>query len=133
MMIRIGLIAIGALYVLNGLRMLATPEAWYESVPGVSHTGPFNEHFVRDIAFAYLASGAATWAAVRDGAHRAVSAAAGATWPALHAAFHVTGWFAHGLPADAVGLALEIGGVLIPAVLGAWIAGHLLTTARGIA
>ncbi len=33
----------------NGLFMLVAPSAWYQFVPGVTHTGPFNQHFIRDI------------------------------------------------------------------------------------
>ena len=41
---------------LNGLVMLAVPEHWYLSVPGVTLTGPFNEHFVRDTGLGFLAA-----------------------------------------------------------------------------
>ncbi|HYV89857.1 MAG TPA: hypothetical protein VFA91_14865 [Candidatus Polarisedimenticolia bacterium] len=30
----------------NGLAMLLAGPRWYESVPGVTETGPFNPHFV---------------------------------------------------------------------------------------
>ena len=33
----------------NGLFMLLAPSTWYHFVPGVTHTGPFNQHFIRDI------------------------------------------------------------------------------------
>ena len=49
---------LGVLNFGNGLVMLATPHRWYEQVPGVAATGPFNHHFVIDIALAYCASGA---------------------------------------------------------------------------
>ena len=35
------------------------PHAWYERTPGVAMMGPFNLHFIRDVALAYLASAAA--------------------------------------------------------------------------
>ncbi len=38
----------------NALIQLALPLAWYDAVPGVPLTGPFNPHFVRDIGMAYL-------------------------------------------------------------------------------
>jgi hypothetical protein len=41
---------------LNGLDMLAGPQAWYQAIPGVAETGPFNAHFVRDVGCAYLAA-----------------------------------------------------------------------------
>jgi hypothetical protein len=34
--------------------MLASPEGWYLAVPGVTTTGPFNQHFVRDIGLIFL-------------------------------------------------------------------------------
>ncbi|HEY0437704.1 MAG TPA: hypothetical protein VGC92_13770, partial [Phenylobacterium sp.] len=43
----------------NGLAMLFAGLWWYGVVPGVTATGPFNPHFVRDIGAAYLVSGTA--------------------------------------------------------------------------
>ncbi len=50
-----GLIAVAL--AANGLYMLLAPQDWYQSIPSVPHTGPFNAHFVRDIGCAYLACG----------------------------------------------------------------------------
>ena len=33
----------------NGLFMLVAPAVWYDAVPGVTDTGFFNQHFIRDI------------------------------------------------------------------------------------
>ena len=41
----------------NGVMMLLAPLPWYDAVPGVVATGPFNPHFVRDIGAAYLVAG----------------------------------------------------------------------------
>jgi hypothetical protein len=39
----------------NGAWMLLFPLSWYTEFPaGVSHTGPFNPHFVRDLGVVYL-------------------------------------------------------------------------------
>jgi uncharacterized protein YjeT (DUF2065 family) len=43
----------------NGLFMLVAPLAWYELVPGVSATGFFNQHFIRDIGIIQLFLGVA--------------------------------------------------------------------------
>ena len=43
----------------NGLAMLTAGPLWYETVPGVSETGPFNPHFVQDIGVAFLVAGLA--------------------------------------------------------------------------
>lgn len=39
----------------NSIWMLVSPWSWYEKFPaGISHTGPFNAHFVRDLGVVYL-------------------------------------------------------------------------------
>lgn len=38
----------------NGLLMLRDPLWWYGAVPTVPLTGPFNQHFVRDIGLIYV-------------------------------------------------------------------------------
>ena len=73
----------------NGLGMLFAGLWWYGVVPGVTATGPYNPHFVRDIGAAYLVAGASLAAfAVRPReAWPAVVAAA--AFLTLHAAIHV--------------------------------------------
>jgi hypothetical protein len=73
----------------NGLFMLFAGPGWYDAVPGVTATGPFNPHFVRDIGAAYLvAAGGLAWFGwrPREGWPALVAAAAFLT---LHAAIHV--------------------------------------------
>jgi len=73
----------------NGAFMLAASAAWYEAVPGVPMTGPFNGHFIKDIGAIYLVCGLALgWFAWRppQGWPALVAAAA---WLVLHAAVHV--------------------------------------------
>ncbi len=65
-MTRILLLLIGAFYFVNGLVMLAVPENWYQVTPGVSMTGPYNWHFIIDIALIYMISGAAAMWGVRS-------------------------------------------------------------------
>ena len=43
----------------NGIFMLVAPENWYFAVPGVTSTGPFNQHFLRDIGLIFLFLGGA--------------------------------------------------------------------------
>ena len=38
----------------NGLFMLVAPLVWYDFVPGVTDTGFFNQHFIRDIEIIQL-------------------------------------------------------------------------------
>ena len=79
----------GLLFTANGLAMLAVPLTWYDAVPGVPATGPFNSHFIRDIGAIYLTCGLASgWFAWRPPqGWPALSAAA--AWLTLHAAVHV--------------------------------------------
>ncbi len=55
---RRSLAALTALFnVTNGLWMLLAGQNWYATMPGVTHTGPFNPHFVQDIGAAFLVAG----------------------------------------------------------------------------
>jgi hypothetical protein len=73
----------------NGLAMLFAGLWWYGVVPGVTATGPFNPHFVRDIGAEYLVVGVslAVFAWRPRAAWPAVCAAA--AFLTLHAAIHV--------------------------------------------
>lgn len=49
----------------NGLFMVIAPETWYRELPAaVPDFGPYNPHFVRDIACVFLLLGAASITAV---------------------------------------------------------------------
>lgn len=113
--------AVALVYLGNGALMLTDPAGWYARVPGVTETGPMNPHFIRDIGFAFVLSGAAFVAALAAGnarpRERARWAALGTAWPALHAAFHLVEWGTHGLPrADA--LLAELLAVVLPVAIG---------------
>ncbi|MEW5685441.1 MAG: hypothetical protein AB1942_11015 [Pseudomonadota bacterium] len=80
---------LGAAFLANGVAMLVAPLSWYDAVPGVPATGPFNPHFVRDIGAIYVTSGlAAGWFAWRP-AQGWPALCAAAAWLTLHAAVHV--------------------------------------------
>ncbi len=58
---RRALAALTALFnVANGVWMLLAGSSWYATIPGVSHTGPYNPHFVQDIGAAFLVAGSAS-------------------------------------------------------------------------
>ena len=101
----------------NGVFMLATPPLWYDSVPGLAHTGPFNAHFVSDIGVAYLVASVALLA--RAGRPRYWPAAvAGAAFMIGHAIIHVLD-----IVSERTGnVAVDIGLVIVPALLAAWAA-----------
>ncbi|CAN7244614.1 hypothetical protein LJR219_000989 [Phenylobacterium sp. LjRoot219] len=88
-MVRIIAAALGLFLGANALFLLLAPLAWYDSVPGVTATGPFNAHFVRDVGAAYLvaAGGLAAFAWRPREARPALFAAA--AFLTLHAAIHV--------------------------------------------
>ena len=48
----------GAFLFGNGLFMLLAPSAWYHFIPGVTDTGSFNQHFIRDIGLIQMVLGA---------------------------------------------------------------------------
>lgn len=80
---------IALLLAANGVAMLAAPLSWYDAVPGVPTTGPFNPHFVRDIGAIYVMCGLGlAWFARRPAQGWAAMAAA-AAWLTMHAAIHV--------------------------------------------
>lgn len=79
----------GLAFLTNGMAMLFAPLPWYDAVPGVPATGPFNPHFVRDIGAIYLAGalgmGWFAWRPWQGWPALALTAA----WLTLHAAIHV--------------------------------------------
>jgi hypothetical protein len=82
-----GLMALA--FAANGAAMLFASLAWYDAVPGVTATGPFNPHFVRDIGAIYVTCAlACAWFAWRP-AQGWPALAAAAAWLTLHAAVHV--------------------------------------------
>jgi hypothetical protein len=104
--------------------MLVAPGLWYTMVPGVIDTGPLNQHFIYDIGMAFVASGAMLVLGARAGRGAATIAAAGATWPALHALIHIEGWATMGFPSDTQVAISEVTGVVALAALGvalAWL------------
>lgn len=124
-MLRLLVALLAGAYMVNAVQMIVAPEYWYSNLPGVSASGPYNEHFIRDIGFVYLLSGAALAYGVRHPRHLALATLGGTAWPALHAGFHVVEWFVHGLPSG-LALATECFGVLLPVIVGLWIGSWLL-------
>ena len=110
---------IGVALAVNGLFMLAAPAAWYVTVPGVSGTGPFNAHFVRDIGAAYCVAGAALALFAATLKARAAAQAA-AAFLALHAFVHL--WDAAAGREHVHQLLIDGPTVLLPPLLAIWIA-----------
>ncbi|QUD89920.1 hypothetical protein [Phenylobacterium montanum] len=82
-----GLLAV--LLAANALAMLFASLWWYGAVPGVTATGPFNPHFVRDIGATYLTVALGLgWFAARP-AQGWPALVAAAVFLDLHALIHV--------------------------------------------
>jgi len=81
-------VAMGVGAAANGAYMLISPAAWYFAVPGVTGTGPFNQHFIRDIGLIFVLVGAAFLAGAARPAMRTALWGAAALWLAGHALFH---------------------------------------------
>ena len=107
---------LGAGAVANGLIMLAVPADWYFAVPGVTTTGPFNQHFIRDIGLIFVLIGVAyIWGAARPAMRIALWGAA-SFWLAGHALFHL--WeVAVGICGTSA-IAQDFPAVTLPAIIG---------------
>ena len=78
----------GLFLAINGLFMLAAPKPWYDLVPGVTDTGFFNQHFVRDIGIVQLYLGIAFLVGLLQPRLRVVLWAGATLWLIAHACFH---------------------------------------------
>jgi hypothetical protein len=109
---------VGLAMAANGVAMLLAGPAWYAAVPGVTETGPFNAHFVRDVGAACLSAGAGlVWFAASASALARGAAIAGVVFLALHGLIHLVE--AVGDADGAMHLARDFVGVLLPPILGA--------------
>lgn len=73
---------------INGLWMLAAPLSWYNSLPGVTESGPANLHFIRDIGLAFLAGSFGLLAASLNSSNR-MALWASMVFLAGHSAMHI--------------------------------------------
>ena len=118
-MIRTSLVLLGLYYLSLGFILLVAPEYFYTSVPGVSATGPYNTHFLRDVGFAFLTSaGGLLWGSVTLQRPLLIL---GAAWPLLHAFFHLWMWLAASMPFDRIA-GFDWAGVIIPGFVGGFLA-----------
>jgi hypothetical protein len=102
---------------LNGLFMLVAPLVWYEFVPGVTDTGFFNQHFIRDIGLIQLFLGIAFGVGMFRPERRIALWAAATLWLCAHAVFHL--WeVAVGICAPSV-ILRDFPAVSLPAIVGA--------------
>jgi hypothetical protein len=118
------LLALAFLNLGNAVWMLLSPEHWYHELPArVPATGPFNEHFVRDIGIAFATVGVAYGMAALRPAHRLPLAALAACFLVGHALLHAFDSWRGYLPADH--WPHDVPGVYAPAVLALALTGLL--------
>ena len=109
-------VANGLFLTVNGLFMLAAPKTWYELVPGVTDTGFFNQHFVRDIGIVQLYLGLAFAAGLFNTRARLALWSGATVWLIAHACFHF--WeVAVGICAPST-LLRDFPAVTLPAIVG---------------
>lgn len=100
----------------NGIFMLIAPSTWYDLVPGVSDTGFFNQHFIRDIGMIQLFLGLAFIIGMFSPARRVGLWAAATLWLIAHALFHL--WeVAVGICTPSV-ILRDFPAVSLPAIIG---------------
>jgi hypothetical protein len=109
-------VVLGLGAVANGLFMLVSPVNWYFAVPGVTTTGPFNQHFLRDIGLIFLFLGGAFLIGTARPFYRVALWAAASLWLSGHALFHF--WeVAVGICGPSA-LARDFPAVTLPALIG---------------
>ena len=122
---------LGLLLGANGVFMLAAPVDWYFAVPGVTTTGPFNQHFLRDIGLIFLLISAAFLYGAARPHVRVALWGAGTLWLAGHALFHI--WeVAVGICGPSA-LARDFPAVTLPALVAAGLTIWAARSARRIA
>ncbi len=111
-------VVLGLAAVANGCFMLTSPEGWYFAVPGVTTTGSFNQHFIRDIGIIFLFIGAGFLTGVFRPPLRLFAWGAPTIWLSAHALFHF--WeVATGICSSSA-LVRDFPAVTLPALLG-WV------------
>jgi hypothetical protein len=112
----------------NALFMLWSPADWYLAVPGVTTTGPFNQHFIRDIGLIYLFVGTSLVIGAFRPQYRVPLWTSATLWLCGHALFHF--WeVAVGICGPSA-LARDFAGVTLPAILTALLSIWAVADAR---
>ena len=115
-------IALGLFTLANGVFMLAAPQDWFWRVPGVSATGGYNQHFIRDIGLIYALVGAGLLVGIRARGQRAALWSFAAAWLTGHALFHFWEVAVGICGSDAI--PRDFMGVTLPAILALLLGAH---------
>jgi len=109
-------IVMGIAALANGLFMLVSPDHWYLTVPGVTTTGHFNQHFIRDIGLVFIFVGTSFLVGAARPRFRFLSWFLPTVWLCGHALFHF--WeVAVGISQHAA-LGRDFAAVTLPAIIG---------------
>ena len=109
-------LVVGIAAELNGLAMLIAPAQWYSAVPGVTTTGPFNQHFIRDIGLIFLLIGASFLIGAARPRFRVILWAVPTLWLCGHALFHF--WEVAAGISEHSAMARDFPAVTVPAIIG---------------
>ena len=121
---------LGVALIANGVFMLVAPADWYVAVPGVTATGPFNQHFLRDIGLIFLLLGGAFVVGAAQPHLRVALWAAPSIWLTGHALFHF--WeVAVGICSSSV-IARDFPAVTLPAIIGIALTVWAIHQSRGL-
>ncbi len=114
--ILIGIMLNSIFLVLNGVWMIIDPKTWYEVVPGVTDTGFYNQHFIRDIGIVQLFLGIAFAVGWFRTKVRLILWGVATLWLIAHAIFHI--WeVAVGICGPSA-LLRDFAAVSLPAIIG---------------
>ncbi|MBY8822688.1 hypothetical protein [Sphingomonas colocasiae] len=122
---------LGAAMLLNGIAMLTAPLAWYGRVPGVIQTGPFNQHFIRDIGLIYAMTGIGFALGAAMPRNRLLLWSAATLFLTGHALFHFWEVAVGICSTDA--LPRDFAGVTLPALIGLSLSGWAAMPRRNAA
>ena len=121
---------LGVALIANGVFMLVALADWYVAVPGVTATGPFNQHFLRDIGLIFLLLGGAFLVGAAQPHLRVALWAAPSIWLTGHALFHL--WeVAVGICSPSV-IPRDFPAVTLPAIIGIALTVWAVYQSRGL-
>ena len=107
---------IAAMDIVNGIEMFFLPSAWFfRLVPGVTETGPFNEHLVIDGGTFFLAVGIGLVAAALNPRRNAIAVVIAAIAGVMHSILHLYSHAAGLLSSKH--LITEVLGIYVPAIV----------------
>jgi hypothetical protein len=109
-------VLLGLAALANGIYMLVAPDSWYLAVPGVTTTGPFNQHFIRDIGLIFLLLGGAFLVGAARPDARVLFWGAATIWLCGHALFHF--WEVAVGICSASAIPRDFPAVTLPAIIG---------------